>query len=199
MATETKDRNPQIVQIPAETASVLTRWFIHFIIIGLSLFHLSINSLLFRPSASSGWWLGYLLAIAYSVSYWKHERSSSLEYKLSTIVIAGLALETTTIFIGMRTKTKVARLSLYFVAPSLTSFFVFYCLHQGLLRFPTKITNSMTKKLGSFYRLYFQFVQRVYIDLRLPLNIFCGLTKTTTIVYIWRSFNYSTRLYYLRL
>lgn len=146
MATETKKQNPQIVQIAAETASVLTRWFTHFTAMGIldHFLHLIFftNLSVFRPFASSGWWLGSLLAIAYSVSYWKHERSSSLEYKLSAIVAAGLAVETASIFIGMRTKTKLSRFFLYIAAPSLTSFFVFYCLHQGLHQVSRKITFS---------------------------------------------------------
>lgn len=99
------------------------------------------NILLFRPYASSGWWLGCLLAIAYAVGYWKHKHSATFEYKLSTIIAAGLTLETATIYLGLRTTRKSMQWFLMNAAPVVLSGLIFYCLNQGL--FAICISSSL--------------------------------------------------------
>lgn len=81
--------------------------------------------------ASSGWWLAYLLAIAYAINCWQHQRSVTFEYKFSTIVAFGLLLQTQCIHLGLRFSHHILNHVLYLLAPITTSLLVFFCLNQG--------------------------------------------------------------------
>lgn len=85
-----------------------------------------------RPSAGSGWWLSYLLVVAYLVNCWKLERSASFEYTFSTIITFGLLLQTEYIHFGTKINNQIMRWILYLVPAFVTSSLLFWILKQGL-------------------------------------------------------------------
>lgn len=85
--------------------------------------------------ASSGWWLAYLLAIAYVINCWQHQRSVSFEYKFSTIIAFGLSVQTQCIHLGLRFSHHILNVVLYLFAPITTSLLIFLCLNQGKIDF----------------------------------------------------------------
>lgn len=87
-----------------------------------------------RPSAGDGWWLNYLLVTAYLVNYWKYERSATFEYKFSTLIVVGLALQTEVIHFTPKIKNGIVRRILRALPPAAVSLLLICVLRQGMNR-----------------------------------------------------------------
>lgn len=85
----------------------------------------------YRPSASSGWWLRGLLSAAYLVNCWKHEKSLTFEYKYSSVIAFGTALQATAHYYELVVHKRIYRLMLNLVPAILTAISIYWYLGQG--------------------------------------------------------------------
>lgn len=85
-----------------------------------------------RPSAGDGWWLCYLLLAAYLVNCWKFQKSITFEYKFSTILAAGLVLQTETIHWNPKIRSRIFRVAFHLTAPIVTCLLLIFLLNQGM-------------------------------------------------------------------
>lgn len=85
-----------------------------------------------RPSAGDGWWLCHLLFTAYLVNCWKFEKSTTFEYKISTVLAFGLVLQTEIIHLNLKTSNRIFLLAFYSAASIVTCLLLIFLLNQGM-------------------------------------------------------------------
>lgn len=111
-----------------------------------------------RPSAGDGWWLCYLLLAAYLVNCWKFEKSTTFEYKVSTVLAFGLVLQTETIHFNTKKNGRLLQLVFHLIAPIVTCLLLIFLLNQGMKN------NLISIKWLIIELLIFQFLShRIHI------------------------------------
>ncbi|XP_031626122.1 dolichol kinase [Contarinia nasturtii] len=86
-----------------------------------------------RPLASNGWWLSYLLSAAYLVNRWKYERSATFEYKFSTVIAFGMALQSMVFHFASQFRSKIFLWILRIVPCAAVSLLLIFFLYQDVV------------------------------------------------------------------